>query len=97
MDDKKALFGLGDIMFTCEINARVSEDENFAKFVLDSLRRHTTGDWDDMSEQDKRENEYSLGKYLRVFSSYNYQNHEKVWIITEADRQSTTVLFPNEY
>ena len=96
MDDKKARFSLGNIVFTCEVNTRVSEDEGFAKFVLQGLRRHATGDWGDMSEQDKRENEYALGKYLRIFSSYNYQD-EKVWIITEADRRSTTILFPSEY
>jgi len=97
MDDKKARFEVGKILFTYGVNARVSGDESFARFVLHCLRRHATGDWGDLGEQDKRENEYSLGKYLRIFSSYNHQNDERVWIITEADRRSTTVLFPSEY
>lgn len=93
----KTRFLPGEILYSYKIDARVDKDEKFRDFISDCLFRHVTGDWGDLSEQNKSENEYSLGKYLRIFSSYNYQNDEKVWIVTEADRQHTTVLFPDEY
>ncbi len=90
-------FRLGQVVLTGGVNDKVAEDAEFAKFVLGSLARHTTGDWGDMSEDDKKENEYSMDKHLRLFSSYENPSLPKIWIITEADRSQTTVLFPDEY
>ncbi len=64
---------------------------------VDLLSRHHQGDWGEMSEQDKQENEFSVDKELRIFSSYRISDSEKVWIITEADRSVTTLLLPSEY
>ncbi len=60
------------------------------------IARHATGDWGDLCEADRRENERSLGHGLRVLSSYRIGDR-KVWIITEADRSVTTILLPEEY
>lgn len=60
------------------------------------LKRHLTGDWGDLSERDKEENQFSLHRNLRLLSSYNTPLG-KLWIITEADRSSTTILLPDEY
>lgn len=92
----KAKFKLGKLFMTRGINDSVAEDEEFAKFVLDSLKRHANGDWGDLCAQDRRENELSLKEGFRLLSAYKH-NQEKIWIITEADRSATTVLFPNEY
>ena len=61
------------------------------------LSRHVTGDWGDLAEDDKRENEFSVDKYLRIFSAYHTTDGVKVWVITEADRSATTILLPDEY
>ncbi|MBA7667308.1 hypothetical protein ES703_75395 [subsurface metagenome] len=92
-----AKFRLGQVVWTGGVNDKVAEDAEFSKFVLGSLARHATGDWGDMSEDDKKENEYSMGKHLRLMSSYENPSLPKIWIITEADRSRTTVLFPDEY
>jgi hypothetical protein len=34
---------------------------------------------------------------FRLLSSYRLRNGVKVWVITEADRSSTTLLLPDEY
>ena len=60
------------------------------------LKRHSKGDWGDLSEDDNKENSYSLDRHLRLLSSYPTP-HGKIWIITEADRSSTTLLLPDEY
>jgi len=33
----------------------------------------------------------------RVFSAYELRDGTRIWIITEADRSVTTILFPEEY
>ncbi len=92
-----ARFKLGRVVCTQGANNLIAEDSRFAKFVMESLGRHSRGDWGDLCEEDKRENEYALGKYLRLFSSYTYDDSRRIWIITEADRSATTILFPEEY
>ena len=89
-------FALGKTVWTRGVNDLVAVDSSFAKFVTDSLTRHSNGDWGDLSDEDKRENDLSLDKGLRLFSSYK-QGKFKIWIITESDRSATTILFPEEY
>lgn len=61
------------------------------------LSRHASGDWGDLSDDDRKENEVSLVHGFRLLSSYKLSNGTKIWIITEADRSSTTILLPDEY
>jgi len=90
-------FPMGHLVTTAGVNDRAASDEAFARFVRKSLRRHEQGDWGDLSAEDVKENEYALGKQLRLFSAYEHNSLPKIWIITEADRSATTVLFPDEY
>jgi len=62
------------------------------------LARHIHGDWGDLSAEDLASNELALLTRKRVLSSYNLPDgRRKVWIITEADRATTTILLPEEY
>jgi hypothetical protein len=88
---------LGQLVWTRGVNDKVADDEEFAKFVIDSLKRHTSGDWGDISQDDWKGNEISLVEGYRVLSSYEKEGLPKIWIITEADRAVTTILFPAEY
>ena len=65
--------------------------------VLDLLFRHVSGDWGDLDEEDKAENELSLREGFRLLSAYTLKSGERIWIITEADRSVTTLLLPDEY
>ena len=60
------------------------------------LQRHLNGNWGDIDEADKAENDYSLYSGFRLHSSYQTPCGV-LWIITEADRSSTTFLTPDEY
>ncbi|MDP2895515.1 MAG: hypothetical protein Q8Q12_03020 [bacterium] len=64
---------------------------------LEFLRRHVSGDWGDLGDEDRKENELSLEHGFRILSAYRLSDGTKVWIITEADRSSTTLLLPEEY
>ena len=71
--------------------------EHSGESPLPYLQRHLAGDWGDVDEHDRVENEYSLQHGLRLLSAYSLSSGERVWIITEADRSSTCVLQPEEY
>ena len=53
-------------------------------------------DWGELSDEDVRENEFSLQAGFRVLSVYRVKG-QKLWLITEADRSATTILLPSEY
>lgn len=90
-------FSLGQMVMTQGVASECETDQKFNDFVLTSIGRHTRGDWGNLSQGDKAENNYSLGKHLRLLSAYEMEGLPKIWIITEADRSVTTVLFPDEY
>jgi hypothetical protein len=85
------------MVMTAGVNNRIADDTAFSKFVLASIRRHVTGDWGELGEEDKKENELSLKEGFRLLSAYEAEGLPKIWIITEADRSATTILFPEEY
>ena len=62
------------------------------------IARHSRGDWGEVSDDDRAENEFAIGKELRIWSVYVLPlTKEKIWVITEADRSLTTILLPDEY
>ena len=65
--------------------------------VFHALARHQAGNWGDLDEHDRRENEVSLNEGHRLFSMYHSATGVKFYIITDADRAYTTVLLPEEY
>ena len=90
-------FNLGRLVMTRGVNDLVAENEAFAKFAMSSLTRHRRGDWGSLTADDKAENELSLKEGYRLLSAYESQGLPKIWIITEADRSATTILYPDEY
>ncbi len=65
---------------------------------IEFLRRHMSCDWgNELSDDDVRENEFSLREGFRLLSAYRTVNGQRLWIITEADRSATTILLPSEY
>lgn len=60
------------------------------------LARHATGDWGELCDFDRRQNEIALREGLRVFSSYETPAG-RIWVISEADRSVTTILLPEDY
>lgn len=61
------------------------------------LKRHVIGDWGDICEEDKWANERALAEGERLMSAYRTRLGDKLWVITEADRECTTLLLPDEY
>jgi hypothetical protein len=65
--------------------------------IFDLLIRHLRGDWGDLAESDRQQNELSVEAGLRILSSYLLPNQQTVWLITEWDRSATTFLLPGDY
>ncbi|MCH7480200.1 MAG: hypothetical protein IIC79_02285 [Chloroflexi bacterium] len=88
------LFSLGQVVATPGAleSLKVAEQD-----PLELLSRHITGDWGDLGKEDQQENELSVEQGYRILSAYNLITGVRVWIITEADRSSTTILLPSEY
>ena len=87
-------FSLGQICATPGALQAITEAE---QEPLEFLARHQSGDWGDVCEEDRKENEFSLTRRLRLFSVYHTSKDVKIWVITEADRSITTILLPEEY
>ena len=94
MDCVKPLFSLGQIVATPGALEALARANQQSEYFLD---RHVSGDWGELSNEDKAENEYSLQHGFRILSSYKTATGEKLWLITEADRSVTTLLLPDEY
>lgn len=60
------------------------------------LTRHCNGDWGDLSAGDKLLNEQAVELNERVFSSYQ-ENGVNLYVITDGNRQYTTVMLATEY
>ena len=98
----KPLFRLGQILATPGALATLE------RLGVDPLSlvlgRHVLGDWGDLCDEDRELNTLSLTNGMRIFSSYKLTassgddaTTETVWVISEADRASTTILLPSEY
>lgn len=91
-------FELGRTVMTRTV-ARLSEisDLNPEYFLL----LHNLEFWDDMSEEDRNANILAIKNGGRIFSCFKLDKRhfgtEKLYVITEADRSSTTILLPEEY
>jgi hypothetical protein len=91
---KLLLFPLGDLVAT---PGALSILENCGIIPMRLIARHGQGDWGEISSQDAQANVDALSLGGRLLSSYTLAGDTKIWIITEADRSSTTILLPSEY
>ena len=88
-----ALFNLGKCLATPMAKEEL-EQLNYSPLNL--LRKHMSGDWAEMAEEDQQSNREAITEGSRIFSAYTIEG-TKFWVITEADRSSTTILLPSEY
>lgn len=103
-----ARFGVGQIVATPGA-LELLQQTGFSAVAL--LSRHIHGDWGDICEDDRGENEFAITRRLRLMSVYRLVDASRlaltpkdkrgalptVWVITEADRSVTTLLLPGDY
>jgi hypothetical protein len=87
-------FSLGQLVATPgALQALAAAGQSPMEFV----QRHQSGDWGEVNDEDRRENEYSVQRGFRILSAYPLRTGVRMWVITEADRSATTLLLPEEY
>ena len=95
-------FNAGNILLTKRIADQINSDKTFGRFVLCSLEKYLNQDWCDGVEESTdafiKNNAIALEKGLKLCGAYKKpDSNEVIWIITDADRKVTTILFPSEY
>ena len=88
---KQPAFELGQIVATPGTLAALKKS---GQQPGEFLTRHVNRD---LSDEDRKENDYSLEHGFRLLSAYRTHAGDKLWIITESDRSVTTLLLPEEY
>jgi len=89
----KSLFPLGQLVATPGALALLQDDgQEYTHLIY----RHVRGDWGNIDPGDRGMNDDAVRNGDRILSVYNLASG-KVWVITEADRSSTTILLPSEY
>jgi len=91
---RTARFILGQVVATPGALEAMKESGESPTVFLD---RHVGGDWGEVCQEDWRLNDEALSDGSRLLSLYTTKAGAKLWIITEADRSSTTILLPSEY
>jgi hypothetical protein len=87
-------FPLGQLLMT---PGAIEALEEAGQSPQEFISRHARLEQGELCEEDHKENLFSVDKSLRIFSAFKTAKGEKIWLITEADRSSTTVLLPSEY
>jgi hypothetical protein len=96
-DTKTAMrprFPSGHVMATIGAMELLQGDERLAALLL---ARHLAGDSGDTCAEDKAINEDAIKHGNRVMSVYKMIGGQIIWVITEANRNVTTFLLPEEY
>lgn len=90
---KTICFPLGHLVSTPGALALLDQ---MAVNAYELTQRHQHGDWGNVPPEDAEENENAILNGNRILSSYELGD-KRIWIITESDRSSTTLLLPEEY
>ncbi len=64
--------------------------------VISVLLRHIAGDWGDLSDEDRQQNDLSIAAGLRLLSLYRLPDGARVLVVTEWDRSRTTIQLVDE-
>ena len=86
---KSILFSSGEILAT-------PGALGLGVYLMPYLFRHLTGDWGDVDEFDRQQNDLAVKDGSRILSAYQTPAG-RLWLITESDRSATTFLLPDEY
>ncbi len=91
---EKALFAVNLVVVSAKAGAAM---EKAGQSIMELFVRHLSGDWGELSEEEKAKNRLALRKRRRLVSLYVLSTKAKVLVFTESDRSATTFLLPEEY
>lgn len=90
-DSRKSPFVLGQVLITREVSKRLTPVQ-----IHHLIDMQLSYDWGNTCQLDWLLNDHAVKENSRVISLHSV-NNEDVFVITEADRSVTTILFAYEY
>ncbi len=94
-------FDVGHLVITATAQDKLDSRGPEAWAMLHTaFHAYTGGNWGNIDEHDRRQNEEALTLGNRLLGAYTIGEGNlafMVWIITEADRSVTTILLPEDY
>ena len=86
------IFKTGRIVTTPSVAENIAPED-----IISLIKRHKSGDWGKLCNKDCHQNNKSIKGGGRIISKYLSSADESLYVITEADRSVTTVLYCDEY
>ena len=86
-------FAFGQLLATPVALSHLAQHEVLPTSLLE---RHLRGDWSELNVSDKRSNDLAVASGERILSSYVVSG-VKLYIVTEWDRNCTTIMLASEY
>ena len=87
---------LGCLYGTREIDSLMQKSIQFSGEINEAISKFINNDWGDTCPEDALLNNLALDMGERIVAVYKTCKG-LIWIISEHDRKSTTILFPSEY
>jgi hypothetical protein len=87
-------FPLGGL---CATPAAVIALAHHSTEIASLIARHASGDWGDIDQHLAELNDQALNFGGLLHSIHRLDPDSELWIITEADRATTTLLLPSDY
>ena len=89
-------FELGNLTATISVHQMKAENAIFRRDVYVALDKFMACDWGVIEEDDKKLNDRAVEAGVGMILGAYKTCQGEIWIITEADRNATTILFPGE-
>lgn len=89
-------FNIGMQVTSRSVFEEMQDNSQFSKDVSKAFTQYINGNWGIVCKEDAEMNEAAIKYGGRIFAKYN-TCIGAIYIITEADRSVTTILFPDEY
>lgn len=90
-------FEIGKLFMTRAVSEDMAENSQFAKEIHESMSQYKNCNWGTLCEEDKKLNDDAVKNGDdRILAKYKTCSGN-IYIITEADRSMTTILFCEEY
>lgn len=68
------------------------------ELIAEAIVKHAHGEWGVCDAEDCARNDYARARGVGLLhSAYAIDSELTVWVITDADHATTTVLLPDEY
>lgn len=87
---------LGNLFATRRVEDLMFENSRFREDVNNAINMYMYEDWGVSCSEDSQANDEALAMGERILAAYETCKG-RIWLITDAYRSSTTILFPSEY